>query len=100
MQDVVIFLTDGAANQSPVYTSTNPAQIYKDRPCYTGVTSAQAMHSTTWVYSIGYAIGTRQACQKHPQKRRRVARDHAGAGPDRRSPRTPATTSTAPTPGS
>ena len=66
VQDVVIFLTDGAANQSPVYTSTNPAAIYKSRPCYTGVTSAQAMHSTTWVYSIGYAIGS-DACQKHPQ---------------------------------
>jgi hypothetical protein len=28
------------------------------------VTSAQAVHSTTWVYSIGYAIGNDE-CQKN-----------------------------------
>jgi Flp pilus assembly protein TadG len=59
VQDVIIFLTDGAANTAPSYAT----QTYKDHPCNTGVTSATAIKSTTWIYSIGYALNA-DTCDK------------------------------------
>jgi Flp pilus assembly protein TadG len=73
VQDVIIFLTDGAANTAPhtgAYASaTHP---YRKRPCASGVTAANAAKvAGTWVYTIGYAIGGSEKCLESratPQK--------------------------------
>ena len=56
MQDVIIFLTDGAANTGPHYYGTNDPQ--RTRPCWSGTQAAAPLKSTTWIYSIGYALGS------------------------------------------
>jgi Flp pilus assembly protein TadG len=59
VQDVIVFLTDGAANTGPHYFA--PTHQERKRPCYSGVTSAAAAKATgTWIYSIGYSIGSDQ----------------------------------------
>jgi Flp pilus assembly protein TadG len=61
VQDVIVFLTDGAANTGPhFYASSSP---YRTQPCHQGVTSAGTIKNKgTWVYTIGYAIGSDE-CQ-------------------------------------
>ena len=55
MQDVIIFLSDGAANTGPSYYSTSSP--YRTQPCHQGGTSAgYSKAKGTIVYSIGYAL--------------------------------------------
>ncbi len=53
--DVIVFMSDGAANTGPTYYPTNSP--YRTQPCHQGVTSSnlQKVKGTT-VYSIGYAL--------------------------------------------
>ncbi len=62
VQDVIVFLTDGAANLGPhTYAANSP---YRTQPCQQGVNSASVIKGKgTWIYTIGYAIGNDQ-CQK------------------------------------
>jgi hypothetical protein len=54
-QDVIVFLSDGAANTGPTYYSTTSP--YRTKPCHQGITSAAASKSQgVIVYSIGYAL--------------------------------------------
>ncbi|HZR96693.1 MAG TPA: pilus assembly protein TadG-related protein [Gaiellaceae bacterium] len=54
-QDVIVFLSDGAANTGPSYYSTSSP--YRTQPCHQGVTSAgYSKAKRTIVYSIGYAL--------------------------------------------
>ncbi|MGZ4396260.1 MAG: pilus assembly protein TadG-related protein [Gaiellaceae bacterium] len=54
--DVIVFLSDGAANTGPSYYSTSSP--YRTKPCHQGVTSANtAKAAGTTVYTIGYALG-------------------------------------------
>jgi hypothetical protein len=59
VQDVIVFLTDGAANTGPhfgPYASASHPE--RTQPCHSGITSAAAAKATgTWVYTIGYSIG-------------------------------------------
>jgi hypothetical protein len=53
--DVIVFLSDGAANIGPTYYSTTSP--YRRQPCHQGVWSAGAIKSRgTLVYSIGYDL--------------------------------------------
>jgi hypothetical protein len=53
--DVIVFLSDGAANIGPTYYSTSSP--YRTKPCHQGVTSSGVSKSRgTIVYSIGYAL--------------------------------------------
>jgi hypothetical protein len=55
VQDVLVFLSDGAANIGPTYYSTSSP--YRKQPCRQGVTSAASIKSRgTWIYSIGYDL--------------------------------------------
>jgi hypothetical protein len=58
-QDVIIFLTDGAANTGPHFGPySSAAHTERTQPCHSGITSAAAAKAAgTWVYTIGYAIG-------------------------------------------
>jgi hypothetical protein len=57
VQDVIVFMSDGAANTGPTYYSST--SDYRIRPCKQGVTSAglakTGTHKTI-VYSIAYAL--------------------------------------------
>jgi Putative Flp pilus-assembly TadE/G-like/von Willebrand factor type A domain len=54
-QDVIVFLSDGAANYGPTYYSSSSP--YRRQPCRQGVTSAAAIKAKgTLVYSIGYDL--------------------------------------------
>jgi len=57
---VIIFLSDGAANDAPsYYPSSSP---YKTQPCHQGVNSAQiARNEKFLVYSIGYDLNATAA---------------------------------------
>jgi Flp pilus assembly protein TadG len=59
VQDVIVFLTDGAANTGPHFGPyANPAHTERTQPCHSGITSAAAAKATgTWIYTIGYSIG-------------------------------------------
>jgi Putative Flp pilus-assembly TadE/G-like len=55
VQDVIIFLSDGAANLGPSYYSTSSP--YRTQPCHQGVTSSgYSKAKGSIVYSIGYAL--------------------------------------------
>jgi putative Flp pilus-assembly TadE/G-like protein/von Willebrand factor type A domain-containing protein len=55
VQDVVVFLSDGAANIGPTYYSTTSP--YRKQPCHQGIWSAAPMKSRgTIIYSIGYDL--------------------------------------------
>ena len=55
VQDVIVFLSDGAANIGPSYYSTSSP--YRTQPCHQGGTSAgYSKAKGTIVYSIGYAL--------------------------------------------
>ena len=55
VQDVIVLLSDGAANIGPTYyTSSSP---YRTQPCHQGVWSSSSIKARgTWVYSIGYDL--------------------------------------------
>ncbi|HVN60284.1 MAG TPA: pilus assembly protein TadG-related protein [Gaiellaceae bacterium] len=54
--DVIVLLSDGAANTGPSYYSTHSP--YRTQPCHQGVTSANtAKAAGATVYTIGYALG-------------------------------------------
>jgi Flp pilus assembly protein TadG len=56
VQDVIVFLSDGAANTGPGYYSTS--NDYRRRPCNKGVASAGTIKTSkgTKIYSIGYDL--------------------------------------------
>ncbi len=55
VKNVIIFLSDGAANIGPTYYSTSSP--YRTRPCRQGVTSAATIKAKgTLIYSIGYDL--------------------------------------------
>jgi hypothetical protein len=55
VQDVIVFLSDGAANIGPTYYSTTSP--YRRQPCHQGIWSAAPMKSRgTIIYSIGYDL--------------------------------------------
>src|SRR5690348_7572546 len=55
VSDVIVFLSDGAANTGPSYYATNSP--YRTQPCHQGVTSAGLSKAAgVTVYSIGYAL--------------------------------------------
>ena len=55
VQDVIVFLSDGAANTGPSYYPTSSP--YRMQPCHQGVTSSGISKARgTIVYSIGYAL--------------------------------------------
>jgi Putative Flp pilus-assembly TadE/G-like/von Willebrand factor type A domain len=68
VQDLIVFLSDGAANIGPTYySSTSP---YRRQPCRQGVTSAASIKARgTIIYSIGYDLdalnGGANECQSH-----------------------------------
>ncbi len=54
--DVIVLLSDGAANTGPSYYSTTSP--YRTQPCHQGVNSSQAAQAKgAIVYTIGYALG-------------------------------------------
>ncbi|MDX6378183.1 MAG: hypothetical protein QOE98_2486, partial [Gaiellaceae bacterium] len=56
-QDIIIFLTDGAANTGPHYFAAG--HLERTQPCHSGInSSATAKAAGTWMYTIGYSIGT------------------------------------------
>jgi Flp pilus assembly protein TadG len=71
-RNVIIFLSDGAANTGPsYYPDTSP---YRTSPCEQGVNSAQtAAANGTLVYSIGYDLdaldGGANVCQRSDRSR-------------------------------
>jgi hypothetical protein len=53
--DIIVFLSDGAANTGPTYYSTSSP--YRTRPCHQGVTSSNVIKNRgTLIYSIGYDL--------------------------------------------
>jgi hypothetical protein len=55
VQDVIVFLSDGAANIGPTYYSSSSP--YRKQPCHQGVWSAAPIKSKgTIIYSIGYDL--------------------------------------------
>ena len=53
--DIIVFLSDGAANTGPTYYSTSSP--YRTKPCHQGVTSANVIKNRgTLIYSIGYDL--------------------------------------------
>ncbi len=53
--DIIVFLSDGAANTGPTYYSTSSP--YRVRPCHQGVSSAAVIKNRgTLIYSIGYDL--------------------------------------------
>lgn len=69
IQNVIIFLTDGAANTAPHIPAYPAGHIYRTRPCYTGKVAGQnATAAGTWVYTIGYDVNpTTEICQQDRQ---------------------------------
>lgn len=68
VQDVIVFLSDGAANIGPTYYSTSSP--YRRQPCHQGVWSASSIKARgTWIYSIGYDLnaenGGANECQSY-----------------------------------
>jgi hypothetical protein len=58
VKNVIVFLSDGAANIGPAYTPEYPAtSTYRTQPCHQGVWSADTIKSKgTLIYSIGYDL--------------------------------------------
>jgi putative Flp pilus-assembly TadE/G-like protein len=53
--DIIVFLSDGAANIGPTYYSTSSP--YRTQPCHQGVWSASTIKTKgTLIYSIGYDL--------------------------------------------
>jgi hypothetical protein len=54
--NVIVLLSDGAANTGPSYLPTSSP--YRTQPCHQGISSSQAAQGAgTVVYTIGYALG-------------------------------------------
>jgi Flp pilus assembly protein TadG len=75
IQDVIVFLSDGAANYGPSYYAATSA--YRKQPCHQGINSAAAIKATgTVVYSIGYDLNATAAgtntCAESPNVRPEV----------------------------
>lgn len=67
-QDVIVFLSDGAANTGPTYYSSSSP--YRRQPCHQGVWSAATVKARgTLIYSIGYDLdalgGGANQCQSY-----------------------------------
>jgi hypothetical protein len=68
VQDIIVFLSDGAANIGPTYyPSSSP---YRRQPCHQGIWSAANIKARgTWIYSIGYDLdalnGGANECQSY-----------------------------------
>ena len=55
VKNVIVFLSDGAANTGPTYYPSSSS--YRRRPCWQGVQSAAAIKAKgTLIYSIGYDL--------------------------------------------
>jgi hypothetical protein len=55
VKNVIVFLSDGAANTGPTTYATNSP--YRTKPCHQGVTSAGVIKGKgTVIYSIGYDL--------------------------------------------
>lgn len=55
VQDIIVFLSDGAANIGPTYYSTSSP--YRKQPCHQGIWSAAPIKTKgTIIYSIGYDL--------------------------------------------
>ena len=72
VQDIIVFLSDGAANIGPTYYSTTSP--YRRQPCHQGVWSAANIKARgTWIYSIGYDLdaldGGANECQSYTGSR-------------------------------
>ena len=53
--DVIVFMSDGAANIGPTYYATTSP--YRTQPCHQGITSSNVEKAKgTTLYSIGYAV--------------------------------------------
>ncbi len=68
VKDIIVFMSDGAANIGPTYYSTKSP--YRMQPCHQGVTSANAIKARgTEIYSIGYDLnalnGGANKCQDY-----------------------------------
>jgi putative Flp pilus-assembly TadE/G-like protein len=68
VQDVIVFLSDGAANTGPTYYSTTSP--YRKKPCHQGVSSSGTVKAGgTLVFSIGYDLnalnGGANKCQSY-----------------------------------
>jgi hypothetical protein len=68
VQDVIVFLSDGAANTGPTFYPTSSP--YRKQPCHQGVWSANAIKARgTLIYSIGYDLnaddGGANKCQSY-----------------------------------
>jgi hypothetical protein len=68
VQDVIVFLSDGAANMGPTYYATSSP--YRRQPCHQGIWSAAPIKSKgTIIYSIGYDLdavnGGANKCQSY-----------------------------------
>ncbi len=66
--DIIVFLSDGAANTGPTYYSTTSP--YRRQPCHQGVWSAATIKNRgTLIYSIGYDLdannGGANKCQSY-----------------------------------
>ena len=69
VQDVVIFVSDGAANYGPAYYGEGSP--YRTQPCHQGISSAAAVKARdTLVYTIGYDLdaldGGANVCESIP----------------------------------
>jgi Flp pilus assembly protein TadG len=69
VQDVIVFLSDGAANYGPSYYSSTSS--YRKQPCHQGISSAGTIKAKgTIIYSIGYDLdaqgGGANACAESP----------------------------------
>ena len=55
VQDIIVFLSDGAANIGPTYYSSSSP--YRRQPCHQGIWSSNTIKARgTWIYSIGYDL--------------------------------------------
>jgi Putative Flp pilus-assembly TadE/G-like/von Willebrand factor type A domain len=68
VQDIIVFLSDGAANIGPTYYSSSSP--YRRQPCHQGIWSAANIKARgTWIYSIGYDLdalnGGANECQSY-----------------------------------
>ena len=72
VQDIIVFLTDGAANYGPSYYSASSG--YRKQPCHQAINSAATIKATgTIIYTIGYDLNASAAgtdtCAESPNVR-------------------------------
>jgi hypothetical protein len=55
VQDIIVFLSDGAATIGPTYYSSSSP--YRRQPCHQGIWSSNTIKARgTWIYAIGYDL--------------------------------------------